>query len=311
MSSRVVAAFSLLGLRKAGTPLLIASTPVRAAQPEEKARSSRNAAAMPVSSSPLCGQQREAGALGRRQGAGELLDEADDAHADDAEHEEVDRHGEGLARLAHAAEVHRGEEDDDDDADDDLVAPHEPEDGAGVLHAGADRDGHGQHVVDEQRARDGEPGLGPEVDRGHLVVAAARGVGAHVLPVGRHDDDHDEDDGDGDLPAVRHREGAAGEPEHEHDLVGRVRHGREGVAREDRQGESLGQQRLAQLVAAHRATEEKSLEQRSRTWHGRHCMPERRLPQTIPGGRPRGGHHHVWTRDGGPPHGVASRPCTS
>ncbi len=41
MSARVVAAFLLLGLRKAGTPLLIASTPVRAAQPEEKARSSR------------------------------------------------------------------------------------------------------------------------------------------------------------------------------------------------------------------------------------------------------------------------------
>ena len=38
ISSSVVAAFLLLGLRKAGTPLLIASTPVSAAQPEEKAR---------------------------------------------------------------------------------------------------------------------------------------------------------------------------------------------------------------------------------------------------------------------------------
>ena len=37
----MVAAFLLLGLRKAGTPLEIASTPVSAAQPEEKARASR------------------------------------------------------------------------------------------------------------------------------------------------------------------------------------------------------------------------------------------------------------------------------
>ncbi|GAA3411093.1 hypothetical protein GCM10018952_18350 [Streptosporangium vulgare] len=46
--SRVFAAFLLLGLRKAGTPLLIASTPVRAAQPEENARRIRKAAAKEV-----------------------------------------------------------------------------------------------------------------------------------------------------------------------------------------------------------------------------------------------------------------------
>ena len=48
ISSRVVAAFLLFGFWNAGTPLLIASTPVRAAQPEENARSSRNAVAMPA-----------------------------------------------------------------------------------------------------------------------------------------------------------------------------------------------------------------------------------------------------------------------
>lgn len=44
----VVAAFLLFGLRKAGTPLLIASTPVSAAQPEENARSSRKTRAKPA-----------------------------------------------------------------------------------------------------------------------------------------------------------------------------------------------------------------------------------------------------------------------
>ena len=44
----MVAAFLLFGLRNAGTPLLIASTPVSAVQPEENARSSRNISASPA-----------------------------------------------------------------------------------------------------------------------------------------------------------------------------------------------------------------------------------------------------------------------
>ena len=50
-SSSVVAAFLLLGRWKAGTPLEIASTPVSAAQPEEKARASRNSRPSVVSES--------------------------------------------------------------------------------------------------------------------------------------------------------------------------------------------------------------------------------------------------------------------
>ena len=43
----VVAALRDLGFWKAGTPLLIASTPVSAAQPDENARAMRNANAIP------------------------------------------------------------------------------------------------------------------------------------------------------------------------------------------------------------------------------------------------------------------------
>src|SRR4051812_48910320 len=46
--SSVVAAFFDLGFWNAGTPLLIASTPVSAAAPEENARSTRNAYATPA-----------------------------------------------------------------------------------------------------------------------------------------------------------------------------------------------------------------------------------------------------------------------
>ena len=51
-SSSVVAAFLLFGFLKAGTPLEMASTPVSAAQPEEKARASRKSSANVVIESP-------------------------------------------------------------------------------------------------------------------------------------------------------------------------------------------------------------------------------------------------------------------
>ena len=47
-SSNVVAAFLLFGFLKAGTPLEMASTPVSAAQPEEKARANRATMTNPV-----------------------------------------------------------------------------------------------------------------------------------------------------------------------------------------------------------------------------------------------------------------------
>ena len=85
----------------------------------------------------------------------------------------------------------------------------------------------------------------------------------HVLPVGRDDDEHDEDDGEGDLPRVGVGEGAAGEAEHQQDLVGGVGDRRQRVAGEDRQGQLLGQEGLAEPVAAHRAAEEQPLEDTS------------------------------------------------
>ena len=47
-SSRVVAAFLLFGFLNAGTPLEMASTPVSAAEPDEKARASNATMAKPV-----------------------------------------------------------------------------------------------------------------------------------------------------------------------------------------------------------------------------------------------------------------------
>ena len=52
MTTSVMAALRDRGLRKNGTPLLIASTPVRAVQPEANARSTRYTIAALVRSAP-------------------------------------------------------------------------------------------------------------------------------------------------------------------------------------------------------------------------------------------------------------------
>ena len=52
--ARVAAALRDFGFWNAGTPLEIASTPVSAAEPEEKPRASRNSSATPVSACSAC-----------------------------------------------------------------------------------------------------------------------------------------------------------------------------------------------------------------------------------------------------------------
>ena len=79
-----------------------------------------------------------------------------------------------------------------------LVGGHERHHRAEVGHPGGDRHRDREHVVDQQRAGHPDAELRPQVDGGHLVVAAAGGVGVHVLPVAGHHGEHHHDDGQGD-----------------------------------------------------------------------------------------------------------------
>ena len=72
-------------------------------------------------------------------------------------------------------------------------------------HAGGDRDGDGEHVVDEQCRRRDEAREPPEVVLGDHVGAAARLVGVHRLRVGEDDDRQHYCNRDGD----RHDRGSA------------------------------------------------------------------------------------------------------
>ena len=101
-SSSVVAAFLLFGFWNAGTPLLIASTPVSAAQPDEKARSEQEDDARPRQPvvDVVLGRDVELRALrhraGRRTGSGQSPTTTITMMRD---HEQVRRDGERRARL--------------------------------------------------------------------------------------------------------------------------------------------------------------------------------------------------------------------
>jgi hypothetical protein len=170
-NASVDAALRLLGTLKAGTPLLIASTPVSAAQPELKARSSRTRQALGVERARRADLQP--GALHLWQVAEDRPHEPERGHPDDGGHEEVGRDGEEGAGLPHPAQVHRHEDDDHHDGERRLVAAQLRDRRGGVLRPRGHRDGDGEHVVDEQRAGDGQPELRAEVGGGDLVVTTA------------------------------------------------------------------------------------------------------------------------------------------
>ncbi len=85
ISSSVVAAFLLFGFLNAGTPLLIASTPVRAAQPDENVRRIRNAPERTAQAvdEGLVGGDRELRAVDVRQVAEDRPAQPPGDHADD------------------------------------------------------------------------------------------------------------------------------------------------------------------------------------------------------------------------------------
>ena len=104
------------GSRNSGTPLAIASTPVSALQPAEKAlRTSRTVTAL----SPVVGSW-EVPEL--RLAEPEGVDEPDGDDGEQADDEDQGRQQEGPGRLAEAAQVEHGDEEQDPEAERDRGA---------------------------------------------------------------------------------------------------------------------------------------------------------------------------------------------
>ncbi len=185
----------------------------------------------------------------------EDLDESPRQHDDHADHEGVGGDGEGGARLADTAQVQRGQQQDRRHREPHLVLGDERHRRADVGHRRGHRHRHGQHIIHQQRAGHRQAGCRPEVGGHHLVVTTAGRVGVHVLAVAG---DHDEHDGGHRQPDPG-RKGIRRQPghrQHQEDLLGCVGGGRQRIGGEHRQRYPLRQQRVTELVAAERSTED-------------------------------------------------------
>ena len=138
------------------------------------------------------------------------LEQAPAEHDVHADHEGIRRNRERGAGLAEAPQVRRCQEQDREDGEQHLVRVDERHRGPDVGHRRRHRNRDGEHVVHQQRAGHGQPGGRAEVGGHHLVVATARRIRVHVLPVAGDHDQHHRPDGQPD--PRRHRDTRPGRP---------------------------------------------------------------------------------------------------
>ncbi len=208
--------------------------------------------------------------------ASDALHHGEDEHEDDGDDVEVGRQREEPSRLLHAAQVRQRDDDEERQAELDPLVGHPVElrdrDDGG--RAGRDRDGDGQDVVDEQRGTGDERRDPAEVLAADDVGPAAARVGEDRLAVGE-DDDHEQDrhrDGDRreDVEALLEaRRAGRGD---EQDLFRRVGRRRDGVGRERRQRDGLGEALVLLLRRRDRTADEEPLQPGE---HGGTLVPAR------------------------------------
>ena len=209
-------------------------------------------------------------------------------------HEGVGGDGERGAGLADAAQVQQCDDEHNEHREQHPVRGERRHGRQEVRHAGGHRDGDGQHVVDHQGAGDQHPEIAAEVGGGDLVITAAAGIRVNVLAVGSDDGEHQNAHHCCDVRREVDERQAA-EREHEEDLLGGVRDGRKGVAREDRKRDLLGQQCFAEAVAPDRPADHAALQQAREQTHGAECYAA-----------------STWqVARSAPTHGYCSTPCTS
>ena len=160
-------------------------------------------------------------------------DQTERDHADDADQEEVGRHGEDAARFPNPAQVEQRHQDDESQTERDPMVAELRHRRGQRGHAGGDADRHGDDVAEQERGAGGQGRQLPKVVLGHDVGAAARRVRLDRLPVGDADDQEQGDDAHPDWQAQRKRP-QPGQEQDVQDLLRGVGHRGEGIRREDR-----------------------------------------------------------------------------
>ncbi len=151
--------------------------------------------------------------------------------------EEVGRHGEDRAALAHATQVDDGHERDDADSDDDPVGGQVGKGGHDLGHAGGDGHGHGQDVVGQQRRAGHLGGHFAQVVAGDDVGSTAVGVGEDRLPVADGDDDQEDSNSCGNGQRQAEVGQRAGQGQDDQNFFGGIGGRRDGIRGEDGQSD--------------------------------------------------------------------------
>ncbi len=177
---------------------------------------------------------------------------------------------------------------------------------------GGDRDGDGQHVIDQQSAGSDEAREWSQVVAGHDVGTTAGGVGLDRLLIAGDDDRQDDDDDDGD----RQRQGErcrAGQNQHAHDLLRRIGRGGDVVRGEDCQPGDYVDALMGLVSRRYRSADQHALDLRSRppqtaSRRGASYRPRERESRLRPasdrgGARQSAGNDprataHTWSRGG-------------
>ncbi len=224
----VLRALTDSGLRKAGTPSEMASTPVNAAQPEANARRITSAPSAPRPGAFVLDHHRF---VYRESGRG-IADEPDPQHDEYAEQEEIGGNGENRSRFAQTAQVYRRDEENQEDANQHPVlvelryGGRHRRDRCGNTHRNR------QHIVGQQRGAGGERRELAKIVLGDDIRATALRIGFDRLPVGDPDDDQQRHNGRANRQALGKRQQAAGHEEHPQDLFRGIGDGRKRIRRE-------------------------------------------------------------------------------
>lgn len=195
-------------------------------------------------------------------------------HREHTQDEAVGGDREELARLLGAAQVHQRQERNQPDGQKYDMGCQRWDCRDDVRHTGGHRHRDGQHVVDQQRARGDQSGIAAQVGPAHRVRSAASGIGVAGLAVGQHHHHQQQYDGARD-PGRKVQQRQPPQAEHQQDLFGGVRVGRQRVAAEDREGQLLGQQRLPQHRAAKGTSDQQAFGKVGKRAHQTRQTPRR------------------------------------
>ncbi len=191
MTVRVFFAFSLVGSRKARTPLLTASTPVSAVQPLAKAFSSSHAPTIAVAGGTGGGAATGMGCPCESSARITPISDRDQQRAQ----EQIRRNHEDAAGFLDAAQIHDGDQHQNAETHRERVRQQRWNRRHQRAHSGRDSNRGRKHVIDEQSGRRQQTRARADILARYRVGSASARIRVDGLAIREVDDGKQQNDG--------------------------------------------------------------------------------------------------------------------